>query len=348
MTAAIEVCFTAGRPPVVPVRDGDDPAGWLAVHRNDVAAVVSGYGAALIRGLGVRDVAGAASASRLLVGELMSEREPFAPRSAHPPLYSSTVWPADQPMCMHHELSYALQCPSRLVFCCLTALDRGGATALADAAAVLRDLPPQLVDRFTRTGWQLLRTHNDIVGVPWPEAFGSTDRATVERYCRDNDIAWRWDDDGGLRTRRVRPAVIDHPVTGEPLWCNQIAFLNEWTMEPAVREYLTFEFGADGLPFNTRYGDGQPLDKATVDLINDVYAAHTVREPWRDGDILVVDNLRMAHAREPYEGERHVVVALADPVPLAPAAQSKASDRYSDTSGLIAEQARTVAATRSG
>ena len=88
MTALIEVCFTAGRPPVVPVRDGDDPAGWLAVHRNDVAAVVSGYGAVLIRGLGVRDVAGAAAASRLLVGELMSEREPFAPRSAHPPLPS--------------------------------------------------------------------------------------------------------------------------------------------------------------------------------------------------------------------------------------------------------------------
>ena len=72
----------------------------------------------------------------------------------------------------YDELSYALQCPSRLVFCCLTAPDRGGATALADAAAVLRDLPPELVDRFTRTGWQLLRTHNDIVGVRWPEAFG--------------------------------------------------------------------------------------------------------------------------------------------------------------------------------
>jgi len=45
-----------------------------------------------------------------------------------------------------------------------------------------------------------------------------------------------------------------------------------------------------------------------------VYARHTVREPWQPGDVLVVDNLRMAHSREPYEGRREVVVAFGAPV----------------------------------
>jgi len=178
---------------------------------------------------------------------------------------------------------------------------------------VLGDLPPELVDRFVRHGWELRRVHNEVVGLPWTVAFGTEDAAAVARYCRDNDIECRWAD-GGLRTIRTRPAVARHPMTGERVWFNQVAFLNGWTMEPAVREYLTFEFGPDGLPFDTRYGDGEPLDKSTVDLINDVYAAHTIREPWQAGDLLLVDNLRMAHSREPYQGQREILVGLGQPL----------------------------------
>ncbi|WP_199813428.1 TauD/TfdA family dioxygenase, partial [Streptomyces stelliscabiei] len=38
------------------------------------------------------------------------------------------------------------------------------------------------------------------------------------------------------------------------------------------------------------------------------------RRPWRPGDLLLVDNLRCAHSREPYQGPREVLVGLADPV----------------------------------
>jgi alpha-ketoglutarate-dependent taurine dioxygenase len=316
---AIELAIEPGRPPIVTASPGcSGPLAWLTEHRESLRVAATDYGALLVRGLELRDARQVGAAARRLSRRLMVERDPFTARTAYGDgVYSTSDWPPDQPMCMHHELSYSLEFPGLLVFGCLTAPSAGGATALADGTSVLRDLRPDLVDRFQRLGWELLRTHNDVVGVPWPEAFGSTDRAVVERYCRDNDIEFRWDTDGGLRTRRVRPAVAVHPATGERVWFNQIAFLNEWTLEPAVREYLVLEFGPDGLPFNTRLGNGEPLDRATVDLINEVYEAHTVREPWRDGDLLLVDNLRMAHAREPYEGQRDVVVAMADPVRLS-------------------------------
>ena len=48
-----------------------------------------------------------------------------------------------------------------------------------------------------------------------------------------------------------------------------------------------------------------------------IYEAHTVREPWQAGDLMLVDNIRTAHSREPFEGPREVVVALADGVHLA-------------------------------
>jgi hypothetical protein len=53
-----------------------------------------------------------------------------------------------------------------------------------------------------------------------------------------------------------------------------------------------------------------------VSTINEAYEAHTLREPWRSGDLLLVDNLRTAHSREPFEGPREVLAALADPVRL--------------------------------
>ena len=39
-----------------------------------------------------------------------------------------------------------------------------------------------------------------------------------------------------------------------------------------------------------------------------------MREPWQAGDLLLVDNIRTAHDREPYTGPREVLVGLADPV----------------------------------
>jgi hypothetical protein len=84
-----------------------------------------------------------------------------------------------------------------------------------------------------------------------------------------------------------------------------------------VREYLVDVYGEDGLPFTTRFGDGGPVGEDVVALLNQTYETHTRREPWQAGDLLLVDNIRSAHAREPFEGPREVLVGMADPVRLA-------------------------------
>jgi len=182
---------------------------------------------------------------------------------------------------------------------------------------VLDTLPTELVGRFEREGWLLVRNYHDEIGASVAEAFGTDDRAAVENYCRANAIEYEWRPDGGLRTRQRRSAVVRHPITGRRCWFNQIAFLSEWTMDPEVREYLVEVYGADALPFTTRFGDGDPIDAGIVRLLNDVYEANTLREPWRAGDLLLVDNVRTAHGRQPFEGPRNVLVAMADPVHTA-------------------------------
>ncbi|MFF8594178.1 TauD/TfdA family dioxygenase [Streptomyces sp. NPDC015220] len=310
----LEVEPRPDRPPILRVEPTADPLGWAAAHQEALRSRVTEHGALLVRGLGLRDPDQVRAVFTALAGELMAEREAFAPRTAYGSgLYSSTAWPDNQPMCMHHELSYAQRVPGLLLFACLTAPGQGGATAIADGEDVLRALPAELTERFEREGWLLTRSYNDEIGASLVESFGSEDRETVENYCRAHAIDFDWQPDGSLRTTQRRAAVVRHPVTGRRCWFNQVAFLNQWTLAPEVREYLVDEYGEDGLPFNTRHGDGAPIGEDVVTLLNSTYEKHTRREPWQAGDLMLVDNIRTAHAREPFTGEREVLVAMAEP-----------------------------------
>ncbi|GGW80766.1 protein AmbC [Streptomyces lucensis JCM 4490] len=316
LAAPLDVTLRPDRPATLDVDPPDDVPRWAAECREALRAQVAEHGALLVRGLGLRDADQVGAAFARLAGGsgLMAEREAFAPREAHAEgLYSSTAWPANQPMCMHHELSYRLEVPGLMLFACLTAPGQGGATAVADAEQVLRALPTGLTERFEREGWLLTRSYNDEIGASLAESFGTDDRAEIERYCRAHAIDFTWRPDGSLRTEQRRSAVVRHPLTGRRCWFNQIAFLNEWTLAPEVREYLVDEYGEDGLPFNTRYGDGSPIGEDVVQVLNGTYEEHTRREPWQAGDLLLVDNIRTAHSREPYTGDRQVLVGMAEP-----------------------------------
>jgi alpha-ketoglutarate-dependent taurine dioxygenase len=314
----LDVELQPGKPPMLRVNAPGDAPSWAVEHRDALRTVVAEHGSVLVRGLGLRDTTEIGAVFQRLATGLMTEKEAFASRQTYSEgVYSSSKWPSNQPMCMHHELSYTLEFPSLMLFACLRAPIDGGATAVADSPTVLDALPTELVERFEREGWLLTRNYNDEIGASFAEAFGTEDRSSVESYCRANAIEFQWQSDGGLRTRQRRSAVVRHLVTGQRCWFNQIAFLNEWTIDPEVREFLVDVYGADGLPFNTRFGNGDPIGEDIVQLLNRVYEANTAREPWQAGDLMLVDNVRTAHSREPFEGPREVLVAMADAVRLA-------------------------------
>ena len=314
----LDVDRQPGKPPILRVQAGGDASIWAAEHRDGLRAAVAEHGSILVRGLTLDSPADVGAVFTRVASGLMAEKEAFAERQAYAEgVYSSVKWPPNQPMCMHHELSYRLEVPSLMLFACLSPATAGGATAVADAATVLDALPPELVQRFEREGWMLTRSYNDEIGASVAESFGTDDRSAVESYCRANAIEFDWQPDGALRTRQRRSAVVRHPISGERCWFNQIAFLNEWTLAPEVREFLVDVYGAEGLPFNTCFGNGDPIGEDVVQLLNEVYEANTAREPWQAGDLMLVDNIRTAHSREAYEGPREILVGMADSVRVA-------------------------------
>jgi alpha-ketoglutarate-dependent taurine dioxygenase len=318
MTTALDhlpVQTAPGRPPLVIASCGPDAEGWASYYRATLRHELTRRGALLVRGLGLRHQEQVGAVMRIVGGELMEEREAFAERTRLlGGVHTATTWPANQQMCMHHERSYGAEVPGLMMFACLAAATSGGATCVADGEAVLAALPPRLVERLDREGWVLARNYNDEIGASVGDAFGTDDPRAVEAYCRANAIEFQWQPDGGLRTWQRRAAVITHPRTGRRTWFNQVAFLNEHTMDPDVREFLVDTYGPQGLPFTTLFGNGQPVGADVVEIIGEAYAKHTLREAWRPGDLLLVDNLRCAHSREAYEGRREVLVGMADPI----------------------------------
>lgn len=130
-------------------------------------------------------------------------------------------------------------------------------------------------------------------------------KGTVENYWRAHAIDFEWRPDGTLRTWQLRSAVAPHPVSGRRCWFNQIAFLNEWTLDPELREYLVDVYGEAGLPFTTRFGNGDLISAEVIKTINETYETNAGREPWQAGDLLL---------REAFQRFREVVVAMADAV----------------------------------
>src|SRR2546428_4843736 len=316
-TSLLNLDLKPGKPPMLRVDATDDAARWAGEHRDALRAAVVQHGSLLVRGLKLRDAAAVEVVFRQL-GSLMTEKEPFAARRSYSPgVYSSSVWPPNQPMCLHHELSYVLEFPSLMLFACLVAPTDGGATPVADSPTVLHALPTELIKRFEKVGWLLFRNYNNEIGASVADAFGTDDRRAVENYCRAGAIKFEWQPDGALRTWQRRSAVVHHPRTGQRCWFNQIALLNEWTIDREVREYLVDIYGEDGLPFNTRFGNGDPIGPDIVQLFDEVYEANTARERWQAGDLMLVDNVRTAHGRERFAGPREVLVPMADAVHLA-------------------------------
>src|SRR6266478_3467676 len=206
-TSQLQVDLQPGKPPMLQATATGGAPRWAAEHRDALRALVAEHGSLLVRGLGLHDAAETEAVFRQL-GGLMTEREAFTPRRSYAQgVYSSSKWPPNQPMCMHHELSYALQPPGLMLFACLIAPTVGGATPIADSPTVLDALPADLVERFEQAGWLLIRNYNDDVGASLAEAFGTEDRGAVESYCRAHAIEFEWGQDGALRTRQRRSAV---------------------------------------------------------------------------------------------------------------------------------------------
>jgi alpha-ketoglutarate-dependent taurine dioxygenase len=288
-----------------------DLAAWVAGNRQEILTLLDRHGAILFRGFDVSTPAALESAATALSGPLLPYVFRSTPRrSVQGLIYTSTEYPADQSIPPHNEMSYTSTWPLFVWFCCLKPAESGGATPLADSRRVLADLDPKLVAEFRTRGVMYTRRITAGLGLSMVEVFGSDDRQEVERFCRSHRIDYEWDSEGGLRIRQVRPATARHPRTGEEIWFNQAHLFHVSALPQRVRDTLLASMREDDLPRNSLFGDGSPIPEASIDAVRAGYARNTRIFQWTRTDALLVDNMLVAHGRNPFAGERSVIVAM--------------------------------------
>jgi alpha-ketoglutarate-dependent taurine dioxygenase len=299
---------------VEPAAGGVDLVAWAAGRRDWLEAELHRHGALLFRGFGVDSPARFEQFVAATSSGPLEYHERTSPRSrVSGNVYTSTDYPPEHAIFLHNEQSYNATFLLKIYFCCVRPADEGGETPLADTRKVFARISPDTRQRFMEQGYTYVRNFGHGLGLPWQTAFQTTSRAAVERYCRESDIEFEWKEGDRLRTRQTRPAAARHPSTGELAWFNHATFFHVSTLPPAVRDKLLEGFAEEDLPNNTYYGDGSPIGTDVMEELRAAYLAEKVVFPWREGDVLMVDNVLASHGREPFRGPREVVAGMADP-----------------------------------
>lgn len=273
---------------------------------------LSEHGAILFRDFSVEGVEAFRAFARGFGHELLSYDFGSTPRTRiSSGVYTSTEYPAHQTIPLHNEQSYSLQWPMKIWFYCATPAARGGATPIADSRRIYSMVPEPIRQRWAARKLMYVRNYGNGLDLAWEDVFGTSDRHVVDKYCREHGIVCEWKSDGELRTRQVVQAVAQHPGTREWVWFNQAHLFHVSGLPSETREALLEIVDVEDLPRNVYYGDGAPLEESALDEIRGVLDSNRVAFEWQRGDILLLDNMLVAHARAPFEGQRRVIVAMA-------------------------------------
>lgn len=286
---------------------------WAVENADFIRDQLSRFGGLLFRGFDVEDGTFNAFISNTSSGALPYTERSSPRTNVKGNIYTSTDYPAEYPIFLHNEQSYNTAFPLKIYFMCVAPPSTMGATPIADVRKVLSRLSPELKEAFLRRRYSYVRNMGGPVGMHWADVFQTHDRAEVDAYCAKNDITTEWLDDDRLRTRQVRDVIARHPDSGELCWFNHLTFFNVATLPSDIGELLMDAVGEFDLPNHTFYGDGGMIAIDVVEELRNAYEAESVSFEWEAGDVLMLDNMLVAHGRQPFTGARRIVTGLADP-----------------------------------
>jgi hypothetical protein len=161
--------------------------------------------------------------------------------------------------------------------------------------------------------------------------FLTTNKTKIVEMSREQGYDASWDKNDDLLLQHIAVISRNHTRTGEEFWCTHFnvlqasTFAVPWAWDAQIFQskksaltalfihlYLSLRWSLGYHPgSNTRFADdGSDFSWDEAMAIRRVIARHTWMFPYERGDVLALDNHRIAHGRTPwFEGKRSVLVA---------------------------------------
>lgn len=238
-------------------------------------------------------------------------------------IMTATEIPGEYSIPLHQEMSYTNNSPDRISFFCEIPAAEGGETTIGDMRAITRMIDDKVRSRFeVHGGLQLCRHLPAGSNGPktWPEVFGTSVKEEAEKIAQKSGWRLEWRDDGSMQLwQEVRPVTRTHPKSGDEVWFNQVHIFSpvamlEWARDDGrteIVERLTQAIAyAPHLLDHTLHGDGTKIEDSDILHIYGVLSANAVPVKWQRGDVLVLDNILIAHGRRPFTGDRRILTGL--------------------------------------
>ncbi len=293
----------------------------------EIQSLLTEKGALLIKGMNFQS---AESFNKWLIGfagienlaDYTGGTSPRSKKSSH--VYNSTAAPRFIKIGLHNEMTYSKNPPHTVIFYCLHAPLKKGQTPLADSLAIYKSMQSadshfvEEVKRKKMTYHRRLFPKNKmrlaffLKAIHWENIFKTSHKNIVEKKCAQNGQEFRWEKDH-LILKTIVPGIRIHPLLQKPSWFNTAhLFLSDKMVWGAPLSLIIkfFKFISKKSGTYITFGDGSPISNSQKRLAYHIVEKHTQFFNWEDGDLLIIDNLQVAHGRMPFKGEREILVGL--------------------------------------
>ncbi|KAG6549587.1 hypothetical protein Mapa_008969 [Marchantia paleacea] len=298
--------------PSNPSQDSDPKAVAASVKQNKdfIQQILHKNGGILFRGFGLRTAADFND----FVDAFGYEELPYvggaAPRTnVVGRVFTSNESPPDQKIPFHHEMAQVPEHPAKIFFFCEVESIQGGETPIVLSHLVYDRMAkewPEFVQELEEKGLLYNRVLGEgddpssPIGRGWQSTFLTKDREEAEKRAAKLGMKLEWLEDGVKTVSGPIPAVKLDEAHGRKVWFNSM-----------VAAYTGWEDARNIPEKAVTFGDGSPLPKDAVMACLQILTDESVAIPWRKGDVFMLDNVQVQHARKPFVPPRRVLAALA-------------------------------------
>ena len=137
------------------------------------------------------------------------------------------------------------------------------------------------------------------MGRSWQSTLRSETKEQAEERLRSLGYTWTWLDDGCLKVTTPVLQAVRQLSNGKTAFFNQL-----------IAAFHGWKDSRNDPTRSITFGDGTPLDPATMQRVIEMAEEITFDMRWQNGDVVLVDNYVAMHGRRVFKGTRRVLASL--------------------------------------